>query len=990
MMTPERWKQVKEIFHSALEREQGQRPAFLANACGDDEALRQEVESLISSHEKDDSFIDSAAFEAIRSEPALRCGQMVSHYKIISTLGKGGMGEVYLAEDTNLGRKVALKFLPSDFTSNRERLDRFEQEARAASSLNHPNIITIYEIGKIDALTFMVAEFIDGETLRQKILAGPLPVDEALSIAEQIASALAAAHVAHLIHRDIKPENVIVRRDNYVKVLDFGLVKLAGGSEVDSEVASRRLVKTSAGLVMGTAAYMSPEQARGFQVDQRTDIWSLGVVLYEMLSGRAPFEGETTSDILVSILEREPPSWAGLSPQIPDTLEWIVTKALTKYREGRYQTATELLTDLRRLKQRIDQAALGASSRGVEPRANSNSTHPQRTTEFGDGTPEVVPGRTHFRGTADWVKRHRLSAVVASVVLITALIGIMLALQRLMGRKMDSPETITILKTTQLTFSTGLDQFPSLSPDGNSIAYSSDQNGSFEIYVKQLTPGGRDIPLTSDGQLNLQPAWSPDGQHVAYFSQNRGGVWIVPALGGTPKQLVEFGSCPAWSHDGTLIAFQSGSTREVGTTRAMAPSTIWIVSFPGGRPRQITQQGEPSGGHASPAWSPDGRHIAFQTGDYGSNAIWQISVATGELTKIADMGGDPIYAPNGSEIYITGGRTGSTLSVVRLSSTDRKPIGEPMVMTSSGATSGMGKPTISADGKKIAYAVSRTSSTLWSILLSDKSTSVPSPFMRDTSSRNLFPRFSHDGRKVTLAKIRPGSGSDIWVADADGSNPRELTANSGFNYKPDWFPQDDRVAFLSEREGRNTTYWSVSLATGKEERLLDLGESAAFAALSPDGKQVAFNSNKSGTINMWTMALGGGEARQLTFSEKDRMGFPCWSRDGKFLAFLAQHGGDGYLMVMPAGGGTSTQLTFEGQSFVYSWSPDGNRLAFAGERNGTWNVYWVARDTKEQKQLTNYTKLNAFVRYPEWSPLGNQIVYEYAETSGNIWLLELK
>jgi TolB protein len=364
-------------------------------------------------------------------------------------------------------------------------------------------------------------------------------------------------------------------------------------------------------------------------------------------------------------------------------------------------------------------------------------------------------------------------------------------------------------------------------------------------------------------------------------------------------------------------------------------------------------------------------------------------VAGSKLTKIADVGGDPIYSPNGSEIYLTGVRSASGLTKVRLSPTTAEPVGEPEVMTGAGPNTRAASPTISADGKKIAYAVSLTSSTLWSISLSGKSAGAPAPFANDTSPRNSVPRFSHDGRKVALAKFRPGTGNDIWLADADGKNLTQLTTNPASDYKPYWFPQDDRIAFLSDREGKNAL-WSISLATGKEERLLDLGESAAFSALSPDGKQVAFNSNQSGTINMWIAPLDGGGPKQLTFSEKDRMGFPCWSHDGQFLAFLTQHGEEGYLMVMPASGGPSTQLTFKGSSYVYSWSPDDDKLAFAGERDGLWNLYWISRSTKEEKQLTNYTKLNAFVRYPEWSPLGNQIVYEYAETSGNIWLMELR
>ena len=361
-MTPERWQQVKEIFHSALQHEPAQRHVFLSDACGEDASLRKEVESLIASHEKSGTFIDSPAYQAaaellVDEKSELKVGQVVGSYEIISLISRGGMGEVYLAQDRRLSRKVALKILPASFTKDSDRLRRFEQEARAASSLNHPNIITIYEIGKVDELSFIAMEFIDGETLRQRIMQGQMKIADALNVAEQIASALAAAHAAHLIHRDIKPENVIARHDGYVKVLDFGLVKLGAINEVDSEEATRKLMKTSAGVLLGTVTYMSPEQARGLEVDERTDIWSLGVVLYEMLSGQDPFRGVTTSDILVGILEHEPPSLGSVSPQISETLEWIVTKALTKDREERYQTAREMLTDIRRLKHRFDLAA---------------------------------------------------------------------------------------------------------------------------------------------------------------------------------------------------------------------------------------------------------------------------------------------------------------------------------------------------------------------------------------------------------------------------------------------------------------------------------------------------------------------------------------------------------------------------------------------------------------------------------------------------------
>ena len=298
--------------------------------------------------------IDGTNTDFVNEQVILPAGQRIGHYEILSLLGKGGMGEVYLAQDHTLGRKVALKFLPLSFTKDADRLRRFEREARAASALNHPNILTIHEVGETDGQKFMATEFVDGETLRQKIAAGPLKVNEALQIVEQVASALADAHSAGIIHRDVKPENIMLRRDGIVKVLDFGVAKLAEPKESGPEDLTRDLVKTGSGIVMGTTTYMSPEQARGLPVDSRTDIWSLGVVLYEMIAGQLPFAGETTSDVISLILQKEPPALTSISIGIPERLDEIVAKALAKDSDQRYQTIKDLALDLRRLKQKLD------------------------------------------------------------------------------------------------------------------------------------------------------------------------------------------------------------------------------------------------------------------------------------------------------------------------------------------------------------------------------------------------------------------------------------------------------------------------------------------------------------------------------------------------------------------------------------------------------------------------------------------------------------
>ncbi len=434
-MTPERWEQIKRLFHAALEHEPAQRSVFLASACADDGPLRNEVESLLASHEQAESFIETPASDVAAAlldedQPGLVAGQMVGHFRIADVLAMGGMGEVYLADDTRLGRKVALKLLPPQFTVNADRVRRFGQEARAASALNHPNIVTIHEIGQTDSLHFIATEFVDGGTLREYMANTRMTMGEVLDVAVQVASALSAAHEAGIVHRDIKPENVMLRRDRLVKVLDFGLAKLAShhAVAVDPQAPTKSMVKTNPGVIMGTVGYMSPEQARGEEVDARTDIWSLGVVLYEMVSGRAPFEGETPSHVIVSILESEPT--LSRDAVVPAELERIIAKALSKQRAERYRTARDLALDLKSLKQELEVDA--RLKRSYQPNANGRETTTtsggraavEITHEPAARTVDVVTARP--TSSAEYlvseVKRHpRGAALVAAAAIVIAL-----------------------------------------------------------------------------------------------------------------------------------------------------------------------------------------------------------------------------------------------------------------------------------------------------------------------------------------------------------------------------------------------------------------------------------------------------------------------------------------------------------------------------------------------------------------------------------------
>ncbi|HEX6730121.1 MAG TPA: serine/threonine-protein kinase, partial [Pyrinomonadaceae bacterium] len=422
-MTPEQWQQVKELFEAALECGPGpaERFVLLAQGCAGDEEVRREVESLLAAHADDSGFMNTPVGNLlVGDKPMLVAGQHFGPYEEISPIGKGGMGQVYLAVDTRLGRKVALKLLPSSHMGDPERVDRFRREARAASALNHPNIVTIHEIGQTDSLHFMATEFIDGETLREHMTNKRMSVGEVLEVATQIASALQAAHEEIIVHRDIKPENIMLRRDGFVKVLDFGLAKLAPQQALTS-TPNGSMVNTHPGVVMGTVQYMSPEQARGAEVDARTDIWSLGVVLYEMVAGCAPFVGETPSHVIVSILETEPQPLERHA-EVPGGLQSIISKALSKNRAERYQTAGDIALALKNLREELTVESRLKEFRRFELDGKEMSPMGDRhqALNTAQASSSITAGfaTAQLTSTAEYlvngIKRHKGSAVFAS------------------------------------------------------------------------------------------------------------------------------------------------------------------------------------------------------------------------------------------------------------------------------------------------------------------------------------------------------------------------------------------------------------------------------------------------------------------------------------------------------------------------------------------------------------------------------------------------
>ncbi len=562
------------------------------------------------------------------------------------------------------------------------------------------------------------------------------------------------------------------------------------------------------------------------------------------------------------------------------------------------------------------------------------------------------------------------------------------------------------LQARQATDSLGLDLYPSFSPDGAQIAYSSARGGPFEIYVRQLAAGGREIQITSDGQDNLHPSWSPDGREIAYASRGRPGIWLMPALGGTPRRLTDFGSRPAWSPDGTTLVFQSGGPTDISASApAAAPtSSLFLVPRSGGTPVPLTRPGSPEGGHGAPKFSPDGTTIVFATWTLNEGEIWSVSRSDGSLRRVfphdrtgpaVAFGYEPVYSPRGERIYFaatSGTWMNASLWTARVPSSAKEPWGVPERVTSPGSSSLRQIAISPRDGATLAYAAPSSTSNLWSLPIDSGSAAPagdPAPLTRATGCRNSMPTFSPDGLRIAFVSCRAGASTDIWVMNADGRNARPLTDDPAGMGSPSWLPDGERIAFLSARDGAKAL-WSVTLPDRSEKRLLPLDVEVSSARLSPDGKLLTFTSRSSaGLLSVWVAALDGGAPRQVT-SDREGVGYACWSPDGKFLAIELLRGPDMQIAIVPAVGGEPFIVTHEkGLSWPYDWSPDGERIVFAGQRDGIWNLYWVSRHGGPEHRLTRYASRNSFVRYPAWSLRGDQIAYEYSETTGNIWLMDL-
>ena len=560
--------------------------------------------------------------------------------------------------------------------------------------------------------------------------------------------------------------------------------------------------------------------------------------------------------------------------------------------------------------------------------------------------------------------------------------------------RVPAGETLDESSLAQVTSSTGLDIDPALSPGGSFLAYSSNQNGNFEIYVKPLAPGSREVQLTADGGENFQPAWSPDGKQIAYHSQKHGGIWLIPALGGTTRLLSDFGSRPEWSPDGTAIAFQSVGTLDLGITAfpAMPPSTIWTVTVQGDVLRQLTYPGNPAGGHGAPVWSPDGKRIAFNATNTTLGEIWSVSASGGAPMRMLGNGVlFPVYTPNGKALYYTKG-FGPTFLLMRVALSSTGAVaGAPELIENTGQTL-YAHLRFSANGKIATFSRLSAVNSLQSLRISPvtgEAVGEPEALTHDTNGRKTGPLFSPDGKTIAYSIFQVGEHWAVWLMDPDGKNARPADAEQDIAIFQGWFPDSRRIAYIV-RDNGHSILESLDVVSGKKQALRELSVANSTMRLSPDGKQIAYDIEQGGVLNVWIVSVTGGPPRQLTFG-KDSVGFPCWSPDGEFLALDLKGEGHEDVGLIPSAGGALVQLTSgQGVNWSHGWSPDRDKVVFAGQRNGVWNVWWVSRRTRQEKQVTHYTMNNTYVRYPSWSPHGDQIVYEYTETTGNIWTMRVK
>ena len=881
---------------------------------------------------------------------SLANGARLGPYEVTGRIGAGGMGEVYRARDSRLGRDVAIKILPEELSSDPDRRSRFEQEARSASALNHPNIVTVHDIGTSDSTIYIAMELVEGRTVRELLVEGPLTTKKVLSIGAQTADGLARAHSAGIVHRDLKPENLMVTREGFVKILDFGLAKLVapideGGSELATMGAAPG---TQPGIVLGTVGYMSPEQASGATADFRSDQFALGAILYEMATGKRAFSRGTAVETLSAIIRDDPEPIGRVNPSAPAPLRWIVESCLQKDADERYASTRDLARDLRHAQERLSDLSQQSVAQTVRRR----------------------------RPTFAWIP--------ALLGLIALMIGADLFLR--LRRPSPNPPASNLRR---LTFGPGLEDEPAWSPDGKFLAYTTDERGNADVVVQPLA-GGEPLKIAGSDADEAQPAWSPDGSKIAFVSaQDRGGrlhhvlaagaltallagrggdVFVVPALGGSAAKLVENGYFPAWSPDGKKIVFSS---------ERAGKWDLWVVSSEGGTPQRLTDD---TSIDYQPTWSPDGEWIAYGSGTAAKFDLRVVPAGGGAPVKI-DSGTTwvlrPAWSSDSGFLLYSGEREG-IVSVWRMPFSEGKPSGSPARVTvGPGADVA---PALDRTGR-IAFTTVGGAPDLWEWSLSSGSLRQVTSDTGMESSARLSP----DGKSMLFASDRTGTRA-FWTLDFANRTPTRVTTGTLQNFSfARWSPDGRRILF--ERAGRMWIQPVGGLTAS------DAGSPGLTGTWSPDGSRIAFSTGPDFLRQeIFVMPAAGGKPRALT-SWGGYSTWPSWSPDGSQLVYQLERAGARHLWLVPSDGGPSRQLTNgDSEESHPEWSPvDPDRILFLRDHSRFFTLsVSTGRETPIDLSRATGTALpsgNVVLDYPSWSPDGSRIFFDVTRKTGDIYLL---
>jgi Tol biopolymer transport system component/serine/threonine protein kinase len=876
-------------------------------------------------------------------------GRTISHYQIVEKLGEGGMGVVYKARDTRLDRFVAIKVLSTRAVSNLDRQLRFVQEAKAASGLNHPNIITIYDSDTIDEFTFIAMEFVDGKTLEQLVRHKGLRVNDVLHYAVQIADALAAAHAAGIVHRDIKPANIMITDKGLVKVLDFGLAKRAPIGQSDSGSTANPITltisevpHTDEGVILGTVAYMSPEQAQGEKVDARSDIFSFGAVLYEMITGWRAFQGETKLSTLAAILNQEPKPPSEIVEGLPREVERTISRCLRKNPARRFQHMEGLKVALEELKEESD------SGRLISP-VSSAVTVPVRTGWGRNVNAAVLLTLIASFAAGSWIYLHRTSKVPGSA----------------------SP-TYGNGRLTLLLSSAGMASDPALSPDGKMIAYVAKEQGHVDLFVSRVAGGDR-IRLTNDEARELSPHFSPDGERVVFTrigsEAKSPDIWVVPVLGGQAARLVTDAFDAIWSPDGSRIALIS---RRPGQGDALAS-----VAADGTDMRIHARSNETYPFFISPAWSPDGTKLAVVRSRGGMAAqLWLVPLNGSPSRLSSDAPGvfssQPVFTPDGRGIIHQSNRGGSTNLWLQ-------PLdGSRQVQLTAGSGPDEA-PSVARDGA-IVFANVRFRTTLVIHHLASGQTRE----LLTHSSYIWAPAFAPDGHELAFSREEMDGSWHIWMAPVAGGAARRLTSGATPEIYPRFSPDGASIIYHTWGLGANRIY-RVPRTGGPSVALTPVdGSDSEYGDISPDGHLLAFARADKGGTQVYVIPVNGGESRRLIDSEST---LPRWSPDGHWLAFSRSRAFAGGVWVIGADGSGIRRLSDTGSWPV--WWPGGKQLGYLDTGpDGVQQIFIVPFEGGPPRALTALKfsgSNNPFDVSPDGTALATS---NWVALSSEIWLLQ--